>query len=202
MTTLFRARERAEEFAALVDGTAVRRPVANPGIERLVGMAHLLRTQGDDPLAAPRDVFAAELRERLMTEAATVLTPQNAALALPTRTRSRRERALVTVASAAVLVGGTARMATAAQSALPGEALYPIKRGIEKVDAGLSLDSAGRGRDVLRQASGRLDEAQGLIDGDSATGAAQLSPTLEDFSTQARTGADLLMAAYQDNQDP
>ena len=40
-------------------------------------------------------------------------------------------------------------MAAAAQSALPGEALYPVKRGIEKAEAGLSLGSAGRGRDLL-----------------------------------------------------
>ena len=56
----------------------------------------------------------------------------------PVRTRGKRERRLVAVASAAVLLGGTAGMATAAQNALPGEALYPIKRGIEKAEAGLS----------------------------------------------------------------
>ena len=54
-------------------------------------------------------------------------------------------------------------MAAAAQGALPGEALYPIKRGIEQAQAGLSMTSAGRGRDLLDQADDRLGEVQGLL---------------------------------------
>ena len=89
MTTLFRSR-RAEEFAARVDGSGTPR-ATDPGTERLVGVAELLRVRGTGDLrATPRDAFAAELRERLMAEAATVLTPQHAALALPARTRGKR----------------------------------------------------------------------------------------------------------------
>ena len=36
-------------------------------------------------------------------------------------------------------------MATAAQDSLPGEALYPLKRGIEKAELG-SVDELGRTR--------------------------------------------------------
>jgi hypothetical protein len=203
MTTLFRARQRAEEFAALVDGTSAVRSAAGPRTERLVEVATLLRAHGEtDPLARPREDFAVDLRERLMAEAATVLTPQNAGLALPHRTRSKRERRLVAVASAAVLLGGTAGMATAAQNALPGEALYPIKRGLESAEAGLSTSSSGRGRDLLHQASGRLDEVHGLLAAEPATGAPQVPHTLRTFNQQATDGADLLMAAYQKDRDP
>jgi hypothetical protein len=201
MTTLFRARQRAEDFAALVDGTPVR-SAAGPQDERLVQVAQLLRGQADDARSLPRESFALELRERLMTEAATVLTPQNAGLALPHRTRGKRERRLVAVASAAVLLGGTAGMAAAAQSALPGEALYPIKRGIENAQAGLSTSSAARGRDLLDQASGRLDEVHGLLEVEPATGAPQVPHTLDLFDSQARDGAELLMTSYQENGDP
>ena len=45
----------------------------------------------------------------------------------------RRNRRLGTAAASLVIVGGTAGMAAAASGALPGEPLYPIKRGIEQV---------------------------------------------------------------------
>ena len=202
MTTLFRSR-RAEEFAARVDGPGTPRAATDPGTERLVGVAELLRVRGAGDLAAtPREAFAAELRERLMAEAATVLTPQHAALALPARTRGKRERRLVAVASAAVLLGGTAGMATAAQNAMPGEALYPVKRGIEKAEAGLSLGSAARGRDLLHQATGRLGEADGLVGRDPSTATLQVPGTISTFTAQATRGSDLLMAAYADERRP
>jgi len=203
MTPLFRSRQRAEDFAALVDGASSLREATSPGTERLVGVAQLLRDHGTaDERAVPRDAFAAELRERLMAEAATVLTPQNAGLALPVRTRGKRERRLVAVASAAVLIGGTAGMATAAQDSLPGEALYPIKRGIEKAELGLSMSSAGRGHDLLRQASDRLDEAQGLVDQRSATGTPRVPDTVASFTTSARDGSNILLASYAESRDP
>ncbi len=203
MTTLFRSRQRADAFAELVDGTTPVRRVSTPGTERLVGLAQMLRAQGSaDEQALPRDDFAAELRERLMAEAATVLTAQNTALALPPRTRGKRERRLVAAASAVVLLGGTAGMATAAQTALPGDALYPVKRGIEKAEAGLSLSSAGRGRDLLHQAGSRLDEARGLIGQGSAAGTPQVPHTLASFTDQAREGSDLLLESYRDSRDP
>ena len=95
------------------------------------------------------------------------------------------------VASAAVLIGGTAGMATAAQHSLPGEALYPVKRGIEKAELGLSMSSAGRGRDLLHQASDRLDEAQGLVDQGSATGTPRVPDTVAAFTASARDGRHL-----------
>ena len=204
MTTLFRSRQRAEEFAARVDGaTPVRPLLPDEESRQLVQVAQLLREQGAaDPGATPRPAFATELRERLMAEAAVVLTPQTTRLTLPVRTRGKRERRLVAVASAAVLLGGTASMAAAAQSALPGEALYPLKRGIEKAEAGMSVSSAGKGRDLLQQADARLTEAQGLVDRGSADGSPQVTHTLEAFTSQAQEGAELLMASYADTDDP
>ena len=118
------------------------------------------------------------------------------------RTRGKRERRLVAVASAAVLIGGTAGMATAAQDSLPGEALYPLKRGIEKAELGLSMSSAGRGHDLLRQASDRLDEAQGLVDQGSATATPRVPDTVASFTTSARNGSDMLLASYAQSRDP
>jgi hypothetical protein len=203
MTTLFRSSRRAEEFALRVDGASNVRAADDAATERLVGLTQLLRVRGAaDAAATPRTEFALDLRERLMTEAATVLTPRSAGLALPVRPRGKRERRLVAVASAVVLLGGTAGMATASQSALPGEALYPIKRGLEKAEVRLSLDSAGQGRHLLHQADDRLGETQGLIDADSATSTPEVPGTLSAFTRQAQQGSDLLMSSYADSRDP
>jgi hypothetical protein len=206
MTTVFRTRQRAEELAALLDGAHPVRAARSAEVERLVGLARALRAQGAADLTAdrsvPRDDFAAELRERLMAEAVTVLRPGAKPLALPVRKRGPRERRLVAAASVAVLLGGTAGMASAARSALPGEALYPLKRGIESAEVRLSLSDAGRGRDLLEQADGRLTEARGLLAGDAAAPAVQVPATLDDFTAQAREGADLLLASYGADHDP
>jgi hypothetical protein len=204
--TVFRTRQRAEEFAALVDGaTAPLREVRaghDSEVDRLVGIVQTMRREAADERVLPREAFTLDLRERLMTEAETVLIPRKATLSLPPRTRGKRERRLVAVASAAVLIGGTAGMAAAAQHSLPGEALYPIKRGIESAQVDLATSPAGQGRHLLTQAGDRLDEVQGLMAAGPATGSPQIPGTLDEFTAQSRKGADLLMASYADTSDP
>jgi len=196
MTALFSARRRADEFAAAVDGSRAVPEELRP----LVSVATALREQEQVEAATPRPEFAAELRVRLMAEAERSLAP-DAPLVLPQRQRGPRERRLVAAASVAVLLGGSAGMAAAAQGALPGEALYPIKRGIERAEAGLSVSTAGRGQDLLRQADGRLAEVEGLLDG-SPTAAPQVPGTIQDFVDQAQEGAELMLASFEETSDP
>jgi hypothetical protein len=195
MTSPFSVRKRAEEFAAFLDGGSP----ATSEHERLGSLVTALREH--EP-AAPRPEFSTALRERLMTEAERVLTPGNASLRLPARTRGTRERRLVAAASALVLLGGTAGMAAAAQDALPGEALYPIKRGLENAEAGLSVSPAGKGRDLLRQADVRLVEVEGLLEDGAPTAAPQIPGTLDAFTEQASAGADLLLSSFEETRDP
>ena len=199
MTSLFTARRRAEDFATAVDSDARSTGTHHDEFAELVGVVSALRTHQH---AAPRAEFAADLRARLMIEAATVLTPENVNLLLPVRTRGARERRLVAVASAAVLIGGTATMAAAAQNALPGEALYPIKRGIERAEAELSISPAGKGHDLLGQASDRLAEVEGLLASDSVRSTPQIPQTLNEFSAQATEGAGLLLESFRETRDP
>jgi hypothetical protein len=188
---------RAEELAVALDTEPGAVP-ARPEVARLVGVASSLRSAAD---AAPRPDFAADLRERLMAEATTALKPTGPDLALPVRPRTR-ERRLVAVAASVVLISGTTSMAVASQSALPGQALYPIKLGIEQAQTTLSGSSAGKGRDLLNQADSRLTEVKGLLASDSLTSGPRIPQTLDDFSSQARQGADLLMRSYRDTHDP
>lgn len=199
MTALFSTRRRAEEFAAAVDG---RSSVLTADLRELVGVTTALRSHESLQAARPRDDFASELRARLMLEAERVLTPGAAPLALPVRHRGPRERRLVAAASVVVLFGGTAGMAAAAQQALPGEALYPIKRGLEQAEAGLSVSTAGKGQDLLKQANDRLGEVEDLLETGSLTAAPRVPQTLETFTAQAQEGSGLLMSSFEETRDP
>ena len=199
MTSLFQARRSAEEFAAAVDGGAEIRAPHGPELTNLLELVATLRDQAP---AVPRPEFASDLRGRLMLEAETALKPQTANLSLPTRQRGSRERRLVAAASAFVLIGGTTTMAAAAQGSLPGDALYPIKRGIEQAEAGLSMSAAGRGQDLLHQASDRLVEVKGLVEADTIQGEPRVPETLAAFSDSADQGSRLLFESFRENGDP
>jgi hypothetical protein len=200
MISMLAARRRAEDFAVALDGGPGAR-AAHPETAGLLTVATALRSHAD-AAPAPRPDFVSDLRERLMAEASAVLSPENAQLTLPPRGTGRRERRLVAAAASLVLVGGTASMAVAAQGALPGDALYPIKRGIEQAQAGLSSSPAGKGRDLLQQADDRLTEVQGLLGSGSLTSAPQVPQTLSDFTDQADQGAALLLQSYRNTRDP
>ncbi len=202
MTSVFQARRRAEDFASAVDHDAERD--AHRG-EEFTTMLRVVEALREHQPVEPRADFASDLRSRLMLEAEASLRPTTANLVLPARTRGRRERRLVAAASAFVLIGGTTTMAAAAQGSLPGEALYPIKRGIEQAEAGLSLSSAGKGKDLLNQASDRLVEVRGLVEADTsnpAQGAPRVPETLDDFGSAAREGSTLMFEAFRESGDP
>lgn len=192
MTAMFAAHRRAAEFADLVD--AMPSDQVDAEFAALVGVVGMLRTQA---MPEPDPAFTATLRERLMFEADAVLVPQPTA-PTPQRTR-KRERRLVGVAAAAALVASTGGVAVAAQGALPGDALYPIKRGIENAQTQFNVSEAGKGNDLLGQASSRLDELSSLVK--KPAGDAALTSTLQDFSSSAAKGSDLLFSAYQHDGD-
>lgn len=199
MTSLFQARRSAEEFAAAVDGGAVIRA---PHSAELTNLLELVGAMRDQQPVEPRAEFASDLRGRLMREAETALKPETANLLLPPRERGRRERRLVAAASAFVLIGGTTTMAAAAEGSLPGDALYPIKRSIERAEAELSTSSAGKGEHLLSQASDRLVEVKGLVEADTAQGEPHVRDTLASFSDSANEGSRLLFESFKETGDP
>jgi hypothetical protein len=91
-------------------------------------------------------------------------------------------------------------MALAAQEAVPGDPLYPIKRGIEDAQLSLQTDPDDRGRTYLAQAEDRLTEATQLVDdGASST---VVAATVDSFVVQAVAGADLLLESFEDGRAP
>jgi hypothetical protein len=200
MTPLFPAQRAAEEFERVLSGTADD-AVAMRYAELLDAVGQLRAL----PEVTPRAEFVGDLRERLMTAAETELvgTPKTtlrAVPALPQERTRRRNRRLGTIAASLVVVGGTAGMAAASSGALPGETLYPIKRGIEQVTTAAHFGDASQGRALLGQAATRLEEvralqAEGTADPDA------IADTMDAFRTAADSGSKKLFSSYQANGD-
>lgn len=207
MTPAWTTRRRAEEFDALVEGrpdglgTGSARGLEDPRFADLLEVVGAVRSL---PRPEPRATFSADLRERLMAEADTVLVPRDRSvedrLALPVRESGRRERRLAAAAGAFVLVGATSSMAVASQGALPGETLYPVKRAIEGIRTDVTLDDAAKARTLLAHASDRLAEATELAQQDGR-GTDSVPATLDDFNAQANEGASLLLDQYDETGD-
>jgi hypothetical protein len=195
---------RAQQFHELVEESST-------GGARLPEYAELLELVGalravPEPVADP--AFVAGLRERLIAEAESVLAAAaaerddtDARLRLPSTTphARRRNRRLAAAVGGFALVGASATMAVAAQTALPGDSLYPVKRGLESAHAELTFDRGDRGRVLLGSATTRLDEAQDLsrMHADPS----RVSDALDAFTQQAIDGSDLLVSDYEATGD-
>lgn len=203
MTGPFAARRSAEEFDA-----ALSRPLTEQDATAFAELLTLVRDLRAIPAPEPRTDFVSDLRVRLLAEADTALLPQAARpltadeqrLVLPVRSY-RRDRRLAAVLGAAALVGATTSMAVAAQTALPGESLYSIKRAIEDAQTGIARDDTAKGSALLDNARGRLDEVRDLAERGSPASVSAVGPTLEAFTDQADEASQVLMAAYDDTGD-
>jgi Domain of unknown function (DUF5667) len=98
-----------------------------------------------------REQFRKELRGRLMSEAAVVLTPRPSWFSFPAILRPALAAAVILVL---VLAGAT----NAAASSLPGDALYGVKRATEDVQVALTFDEVARMQLLAQLADRRLDE--------------------------------------------
>lgn len=199
MSPVFPAQRRAEAFQSRLEGAEA----SSPRDAELLELVGALRSVAP---VEPRPDFVLSLRERLVAAAATELVAQPAAAdaALSERLtvsprRSARDRRLAAALGGLAIVGGTTSMAMAAQSALPGDVLYPVKRVIEDAHTSVARGDDAKGTTLLENASSRLDETSAL----SAEGghAAQIRSTLEDFADQSGRATDLLLADYASQQD-
>ena len=201
MTAPFSARRRADEFEALLSNDPASAPSARDA-ERYGDLVAVVADLRSVPPVDARPEFVASLREQLMAAADTALVRQPPApsrLSMPTssRTRPRRIGALL---GGVAIAGSAATMAVAAQTALPGESLYGVKRGIESAQVRLATDDADRGRTLLAQAGTRLTELEELTVEDD--GHDQLvADTLGAFTRQSRDGVRSLLASYDATGD-
>lgn len=219
MSDLHRARARAEAFAHAVDHGPRHstRLGDDPELLEAVELVGRLRTAG---AVAPRPEFSAELRHRLLEQAAaraattaTPLTVHTApddsddppgsedvgASVTDIRRRQGRRIRLVASTAALVLLGGGIGSAAAAQQAMPGDTLYGMKRSIENVATNVGVGDDSRGRRDLEHAKTRLSEVQELASNGGSVGT--INATLDDFSAQSRKGVSRLAASYQQDND-
>jgi hypothetical protein len=201
MTPLFPARRRAERFDSLVEGG--RRDDVDRTTSDLLELVSTLRSV-PEPQARPE--FVADLRERLLLAAAAELTPVRAAAReredvarltiKPSRTR--RERRVGIALGAVAILGASTSMAVASQGAIPGDALYPVKRAIENTQAGFSVGDDSKGETVLGNASTRLDEV-GKLAQEKSPDAELVTHTINDFTEQFTDGSNSLLDDYETN---
>jgi hypothetical protein len=212
-------RTRADAFERVLTGEG---PALDDELRRLLATVAEVRALAPAGAAAnalaPRAEFRAALRERLVLEAGALSAArvpaqrrpgEQVADEPPPGRRVRRARRVLAGALAICLAGG-AGAAVASSSALPGQPLYPVKRGVEHVRLSLAGSDAGRGLTQLDLARTRLDEAEMLLVAGSGGGAdgehqaereRQAQQALGDFSLDARAGVELLMRSYAEGGD-
>ncbi|BCJ60050.1 DUF5667 domain-containing protein [Micromonospora endophytica] len=204
------SRRRAERFAQLLDEAngGRRHHVRSRSDEELTPLVPLGRRLAADPPEAPMDPeFRTGLRAMLVATAvregigASAAAPTEKASAgrgslLPAVT-ARRARArgaiLVGIAAGAVAVSG---ISAASENAVPGDALYGMKRGTERAQLALTSSEINRGQLLLDFARTRLAEASSL--GGDRTG---YRAVLDDMDADTRQGVRLLTGAATQRSD-
>ncbi|MEU4788968.1 DUF5667 domain-containing protein [Micromonospora tulbaghiae] len=202
------SRRRAERFAQLLD-------------EANGGRRHHVRSKADGELTALVEVSRRLTTERPDVEvdaefrtglrAMLVATAEREGVGAPARTGSsgvrgallpaitgRRARArgaiLVGVAAGAVALSG---ISAASENALPGDALYGMKRSTERAQLALASSDISRGQLFLDFARTRLDEAASVRDDRLGFNA-----VLDDMDADTRQGVRLLTTVAAQRSDP
>jgi hypothetical protein len=210
MTTSLRHRRRAERFAQLLDEASGgrrqrRRNPLDEQLADLVALRHRLVASTPPPDVDPE--FRAGLRAMLVAtaerEGIGATAQPEPAEPTPRRTPSPRtpfaRRIRVprtrTAVIAGVAVGAVAftGMSTASENAMPGDALYGVKRSAERAQLALASSDVGRGALYLGFAQTRLAEARLLAD--------DLDRVLDDMDRDATQGVRLLTTAAASRQD-
>lgn len=206
MTGGFVSRRRADEFDALLSRTRDGKgPVGDASFDELLEVVGALRSL---PEVTARPAFVADLRERLVAEAAAqpaqvTRRPVDDALVArltPAQTRGRNERRLATLLGGFAVVAATGSMAMASQAALPGDVLYPMKRAIENAQTNLQSDEADKAATLLAHAEQRLAEVEALSERDDDV-SDEISSTLQDFSDQTNQATSLAIDEFETSGD-
>lgn len=208
MNPVFPARRRADEFNAMVDdpSSVPLHDAESRRVDELTSLVGLVTSLRATPPPEARPEFVSDLRTRLMLAAETALVPDTTAQVearrqVQQRRRTTRERRLAVAVGGFALVTASASMSVAAQSALPGDTLYPLKRGLENVHERVVRDAEDKGATMLANAEGRLDEVDELSragDGDGEV----IAATLQDFTDQAVEASDVLLDDYAQTGRP
>jgi hypothetical protein len=200
------SRRRAERFAQLLDEAngGRRHHVRSADDDELTTLVAVSRRLTAETPAAEVDAeFRTGLRAMLVATAEREAVPPVSTTPaarvrrlLPAMTgRQARARGaiLVGVAAGAIALSG---ISAASENALPGDALYGMKRSTERAQLALASSDIGRGQLFLDFARTRLDEAATLR-GDRLG----FSAVLDDMDADTRQGVRLLTTAATERSD-
>ncbi|MGH3359780.1 MAG: DUF5667 domain-containing protein [Nocardioidaceae bacterium] len=181
---------RADAFQNAVDGHV------EPTDRELNEFVSLARTVRQMPAVQLRDETRAAMRARLVSEAEYVLTAPSAPVTSP---RPRRHKGIrVAVGATVIVTAMSGGLVSVSANSLPGDLLYPIKMGVERVETTFDGGPADAGRTRFEHASNRLDEAEQLARNGEID---RVSSALDAFSNEADAGAEQLLRAFADNAD-
>lgn len=170
--------------------------VARQRIRRQL-LAGLEETQTPGAKPSPGPTALPESRAAVHQEAAArqeAAVRQEASAGPRSRVAGVRGRLLVAAAAAlCLLVSLSAMSLLLARNALPGQALYGVKRSAESAELGLTFGAESRGFKHLQFATARLDELEALAGQGADAGRYQTA--LEDFDADAAAGSRLLVQA-------
>jgi hypothetical protein len=180
------AHRRADAFAQTLENQSLQETAAEqlPDPDGLMSLANglgaLPRPELDPEVKVVQRAQLVAAMEALFAEGGTTAGPQvpeqrtgrgaHRATALrKLRPRSRWSKGLAAGGlTVGVAAGAFSGVAAASSSALPGDSLYGLKRGMEDLKLGMADSNADRGEIYLDQASTRLQEARRLMERDRA----------------------------------
>ncbi|MFJ3520564.1 MULTISPECIES: DUF5667 domain-containing protein [unclassified Streptomyces] len=185
---------------ASVLGERMPRPVLDPEV-KVVQRAQLIAAM--EAMVLEERAGGSAASDPLVPEQRTGRGAHRATPLRKLRPRSRWSKGIAAGGlTVGVAAGAFSGVAAASSNALPGDHLYPVKRGMEDLKLGMADDDADRGELYLDQASNRLSEARRLMErgrlGDldhESLGA--IRRALAGVKHDAEAGHRLLQAAYE-----
>lgn len=181
MAAAFGERQRAEQFARLLDGldgsrdggsgvaTLIPPQKADPELRAMLRVVESVIDEGRAHAPTVRPEFREQLGARLHRDFMVLFNadvdgggPGDGDVLARGRSAWRR-RLIGGGVAVGVLSGGIGGVAWAASGALPGDPLYGVKRSLENMRVSVSGSDLERGEQYLGQAKTRLEEIQKLL---------------------------------------
>ncbi|MFD9410896.1 DUF5667 domain-containing protein [Streptomyces sp. NPDC059989] len=186
---------------ASVLGERMPRPVLDPEV-KVVQRAQLVAAM--EAMVLEERAGGGAASDPLVPEQRTGRGAHRATSLRKLRPRSRWSKGIAAGGlTVGVAAGAFSGVAAASTDALPGDSLYPVKRGMEDLKLGMAEDDSDRGELYLDQASNRLSEARRLMErgrggnilDHEALG--EIRRALAGMKHDASEGHRLLQAAYE-----
>lgn len=197
----------ADRFQSALDGERITDAHLVELVETSRHLVDLVPT-----IPGPDATFVTNLRERLMSEAARMPAPSPvAARAAAARRAAARTTPVVVVvgrglprliagaAASLLLVGGV--VGAVSRSAVPGDALYPVKSWLDGVEVRLADNDFDRGQTYLDQAQGHISDARQLAETQHQD-ATDINVALDGAIDAVRKGRQTLDTSYATTGNP